>query len=53
MILQFIDGCAETCRSRLKKGPRPLVVRLAETARDEIAGVRSAEECLHEGGQPE
>jgi hypothetical protein len=27
-----------------------MVVRLAETARDEIGGVRSAEECLHEGG---
>ena len=29
------------------------VVRLAETARNEIGGVRSAKECLHEGRQPE
>jgi hypothetical protein len=28
-------------------------IELAETARDEIAGVRSAKECLHEGRQPE
>jgi hypothetical protein len=31
----------------------PLVVRLAETARDEIGGVRSAKECFHEAGQQE
>jgi len=32
MILQFIDGLARRLAGRLKKGPRPPVVRLAETA---------------------
>jgi len=51
MILQFIDGCGETCRSRLKKEPRPPGVRPAETARDETTCVDPPKECPY--GRPQ
>jgi hypothetical protein len=54
MILQFIDGLRGDLQVTFEEGTSAAwVVRLAETARDETGGVRSAKECLHEGRQPE
>jgi hypothetical protein len=52
MILQFFDGLRGDLYLTFERNLGRLVVRLAETARDEIGGVRSAKECLHERRQP-
>ena len=54
MILQFIDGLRGDLQVTFEEGTSACsVVRLAETARGEIGGVRSAKKCRHEGRQPE
>ena len=54
MILQFINGLRGDLHVTFEEGTSGrLAVRLAEAARDEISGVRSSKECLHEGRQPD
>jgi glycerate kinase len=52
IILQFFDGLRGDLQVMFEEGTSAAwFYELAETARDEIAGVRSAKECLHEGRQ--
>ena len=53
MILLFIDGLRGDLQVTFeRRNVGRLVVRLIETARHKIGGVRSAKECLHERRQP-
>jgi len=54
MILQFIDGLRGDVHVTFEEGTSAAwLYDLLKTARDEIGGLRSAKECLHEGRQPE
>ena len=54
MILQFIDGLRGDLQVTFEEGTSAAwLYDLAETACDEIAGVRSTKECLHAGRPPE
>jgi hypothetical protein len=54
MILEFFDGLRGDLQVTFEEGTSAAwLYELAETARDELGGVRSAQECLHEGRQPE